>query len=310
MYAIAPFPELLGCSRPMQELRAELLRIAPTELSLLIEGETGTGKQLVAEAVHRASARAAGPFVTFDCASVAFALAESELFGHERGAFTGADSGRPGVFEQADGGTIFLDELGELPLALQCKLLRVLEKRELRRLGGTQTIAIDVRFISATNRNLRAEVQARRFREDLYFRIAGARVHVPPLRERLADLPLLIEGFLAGAEPRRTLAAVPEALWDAFRNQPWPGNVRELRNAVQRMLVTPERVFDTELELDVEPSGRLPPLRVARRAATDSFEQAYLRALLAQAEGNVKRAAALAEVTRQQIHSLIAKHGL
>src|ERR1700761_401489 len=165
MLTASPLSRLIGRSRPMLELLLDLERTAPTELSLLIEGETGTGKELVAECVHRASARAEGPFVTFDCSSVAEGLAESELFGHERGAFTGAVAARPGVFEQAHGGTIFLDELGELPKSLQPKLLRVLEKRELRRIGGTRTIPIDVRLISATNRNLRAEVARGAFRE-------------------------------------------------------------------------------------------------------------------------------------------------
>ncbi|HWZ89492.1 MAG TPA: sigma-54-dependent Fis family transcriptional regulator, partial [Polyangiaceae bacterium] len=174
------FGDLLGKSPQMQELFADLQRIAPTELSLLVEGETGTGKELVAESVHRASLRAKGPFITFDCSSVAPSLAESEFFGHERGAFTGAVASRAGVFEQAHGGTIFLDELGELAKDLQPKLLRVLEKREIRRVGGTRTIPVDVRLISATNRNLRVEVQRGSFREDLYFRVAGAIVRPPP----------------------------------------------------------------------------------------------------------------------------------
>jgi transcriptional regulator with GAF, ATPase, and Fis domain len=297
----------------MLELLLDLGRIAPTELSLLVEGETGTGKDLVAECVHEASNRAGGPFVTFDCSSVAATLAESELFGHERGAFTGAVGAREGVFEQANGGTIFLDELGELPRSLQPKLLRVLEKRELRRLGGTKTIPIDVRLISATNRNLRAEVRRQTFREDLYFRVAGARVYIPPVRERVEDLPLLLERFLGLLEPARTLHDVPEQLWAAFREYRWPGNVREVRNAVQRMLITPERVFEPEPSSFAPPpiaEADLPPLRVARREAVDSFEQRYLKALLAKASGNVTRAAALAQVSRQAIHLLMTKHGL
>jgi transcriptional regulator with PAS, ATPase and Fis domain len=299
----------------MLELLLDLGRIAPTELSLLVEGETGTGKELVAECVHRASSRAEGPFVTFDCSSVAATLAESELFGHERGAFTGAVAARAGVFEQASGGTIFLDELGELPKSLQPKLLRVLEKRELRRLGSTRTIAIDVRLISATNRNLRAEVKRQTFREDLYFRVAGARVYIPPIRERMDDVPLLVEHFLAASEPARTLSNVPEQLWDAFRSHRWPGNVRELRNAVQRMLITPERVFEPEPEPSsfAAPSlaeTNLPPLRLARREAVEFFEQRYLKTLLARADGNVTRAAALAQVSRQAIHLLMTKHGV
>ena len=297
----------------MLELLLDLERTAPSELGLLIEGETGTGKELVADCVHRASARASGPFVTFDCSSVAASLAESELFGHERGAFTGAVAARAGVFEQAHGGTIFLDELGELPKSLQPKLLRVLEKREVRRVGGTRTIHVDVRLIAATNRNLRTEVKRQTFREDLYFRVAGARLYIPPLRERLDDLPLLVEHFLTLADASRTLKDVPEELWQEFRSYRWPGNVRELKNAVQRMLITPDRVFEREPTSFAPPalSGQnLAPLRVARREAVDSFEQTYLKTLLAKAGGNVTRAAALAEVSRQAIHLLMVKHRL
>ena len=307
------FGDLLGKAPPMQELFADLQRIAPTELSLLIEGETGTGKELVADSVHRASPRAEGPFVTFDCSSVAPSLAESELFGHERGAFTGAVGSRAGIFEQASGGTIFLDELGELPKELQPKLLRVLEKREVRRIGGTRTIPIDVRLICATNRNLRAEVARGSFREDLYFRVAGARVYVPPLRERMSDLPRLIGSFLAACHPPRTLNDVPEHVWEMLRSYRWPGNVRELRNAVQRMLVTPDRVLEPERsdpEYPPSVSEDLSPLRVARREAADAFERRYVQALLLRADGNITRAAALGEVSRQVIHSLITKHGL
>jgi two-component system response regulator GlrR len=297
----------------MLVLLADLARIAPTELSLLIEGETGTGKELVAESVHRASERASGPFVIFDCSSVAATLAESELFGHERGAFTGAVAARVGVFEQAHGGTIFLDELGELPKDLQPRLLRVLEKREVRRIGGSRTIPIDVRLISATNRNLRAEVQRGAFREDLYFRVAGALAHVPPLRERMSDLSLLVESFLAAAQPPRQKSDVPEQVWEQFAAHRWPGNVRELKNAVQRMLVTPERVLEPELSDSDAPAGapgEVAPLRAARRRATYSFEEGYLKALLEKANGNVTRAAGLAEVSRQALHVLISKHGM
>ncbi len=297
----------------MLELLVDLERTARTDLALLIEGETGTGKELVAECVHRASARAGGPFVTFDCSAVAPSLAESELFGHERGAFTGAVAARAGIFEQAHGGTIFLDELGELPKSLQPKLLRVLEKRELRRVGGSRTIEVDVRLIAATNRNLRTEVKRQTFREDLYFRVAGARLYIPPLRERLDDLPLLIEHFLTAADPSRSLQDVPAELWQELRGYRWPGNVRELKNAVQRMLITPDRVFEREPTSFAPPalvSQNLPPLRVARREAVDSFEQAYLQAVLGKAQGNVTRAAALAQVSRQAIHLLMLKHRL
>jgi transcriptional regulator with GAF, ATPase, and Fis domain len=309
------FGDLLGKAPKMRELFADLERVAPTDLSLLIEGETGTGKELVAESVHRASPRTDGPFVVFDCSAVAPTLAESELFGHERGAFTGAVAARPGVFEQASGGTIFLDELGELTKDLQPKLLRVLEKREVRRLGGTRPIPVDVRLIAATNRNLRAEVRRGEFREDLYYRVAGAHVYVPPLRDRLEDLELLAQSFLAASRPPRRLQEVPARIWDMFRAYRWPGNVRELKNAVQRVLILPERVLDAgptsepRPAMPVEPEA-LQPLRIARRDAADAFERAYLQALLAKSDGNITRAAALAEVSRQMIHKLVAKHGL
>jgi transcriptional regulator with PAS, ATPase and Fis domain len=308
--------DLLGRSPKMRELFADLMRIAPTDISLLIEGETGTGKELVAESVHQSSPRASGPLVVFDCSVVAPALAESELFGHERGAFTGAVASRVGVFEQAAGGTIFLDELGELPKDLQPKLLRVLEKREVRRVGGSKPIPVDVRLIAATNRSLRAEVKRGNFREDLYFRVAGAQVYVPPLRDRLEDLDLLAESFLAGSEPPKKLSDIPDPIWNMFRAYRWPGNVRELRNALRRVLVTPDRplVYDSDLEpteTDAAPSTvDTVPLRVARRNAADTFERRYLEAILAKSGGNVTRAAAIAEVSRQVIHKLIAKHGL
>jgi transcriptional regulator with GAF, ATPase, and Fis domain len=313
------FGDLLGRSPKMRELFADLSRIAGTDLSVLVEGETGTGKELVAESVHQNSLRSSGPFVVFDCSAVAPTLAESELFGHERGAFTGAVGTRVGVFEQAECGTIFLDELGELPKDLQPKLLRVLEKREVRRLGGTKTIPVDVRLISATNRNLRAQVKRGEFRQDLYYRVAGAHVYVPPLRDRPGDIELLAESFLAQSQPPRRAAEVPAHVWDMFKAYRWPGNVRELKNAVRRVLVTPERVLDTDSMPDLAVAAAqavasaaepLEPLRIARRNAADEFEKRYLEHVLGKSEGNVTRAAAIAEVSRQVIHKLMTKHGL
>ena len=311
------FGDLLGRSARMRELFADLIRIAPSEVTLLVEGETGTGKELVAESVHRNSARANGPYVVFDCSAVMPTLAESELFGHERGAFTGAVASRPGVFEQASGGTIFLDQLGELPKDLQPKLLRVLEKREVRRLGSQRVIPVDVRLIAATNRNTAAEVARGNFREDLYFRVAAAHVYVPPLRDRMEDLPMLVEHFLSMATPARYLTDVPPQVWEMFHAHRWPGNVRELHNAVQRFPVTPERplqlAHDENTPLISSHSPLAPaflPLRIARREASDAFEKSYLESLLARAEGNVTRAAAIAEVSRQMIQKLMRKHGL
>jgi transcriptional regulator with PAS, ATPase and Fis domain len=310
------FGDLLGRSASMRELFADLARIAPADVSLLIEGETGTGKELVAESVHQASPRANGPYVVFDCSAVAPTLAESELFGHERGAFTGAVGPRAGVFEQADGGTIFLDELGELPRDLQPKLLRVLEKREVRRLGAQRNTPVNVRLLAATNRNLLVEVQRGNFREDLYFRVAAAQVYVPPLRDRMEDLEMLVEHFLCFAHPPRSLVDVPAQVWEMFHAHRWPGNVRELNNAVQRFLVTPERPLRVSAAQaaptnEITPSeAPIQPLRVARREASDAFERAYLRKVLDRAGGNVTRAATLADVSRQMVQKLLRKHAL
>jgi len=240
------FGDLLGESSKMRELFAMLSRIAPTDLSVLIEGETGTGKELVAQSIHRASARAAGPFVTFDCSAVSPSLIESDLFGHERGAFTGATGARPGALAEANGGTLFLDELGELPLDLQQKLLRCLQSGEYKRVGSTRVEQANVRVIAATHRDLRSEISAGRFRQDLYYRLEGVAVHVPPLRERLEDLPQLILHFLRQSNPGASLGALPPGTLDMFRAHRWPGNVRELRNAVRRMQVLPELPFTPE----------------------------------------------------------------
>jgi transcriptional regulator with GAF, ATPase, and Fis domain len=311
------FGDMLGRSAGMRELFADLMRIAPTDVSVLIEGETGTGKELVADSIHRASPRASGPYVVFDCSAIAPTLVESELFGHERGAFTGAVSSRPGVFEQAHGGTIFLDELGELPRDLQPKLLRVLEKRELRRVGSNKTVAVDVRLVAATNRNLMAEVERGGFREDVYFRVAATHVYVPPLRDRLDDLPMLVRHFLERSVPPHTVEEVPDHVWEMFRSYRWPGNVRELQNAVQRMLITPERTLTGHTPraaplstLPVLAPAKLEPLRIARREAADEFERNYLERALANTDGNVTRAAAIAEISRQMIQKLMRKHAL
>jgi transcriptional regulator with PAS, ATPase and Fis domain len=313
------FYDLLGQSRRMRELFARLELLANSTLSVLIEGETGTGKDVVAESLHRASPRAQGPFVVFDCSAIAPNLVESELFGHERGAFTGAVGARAGVFEEADGGTLFLDEIGELPKELQPKLLRALEKREVKRVGGRNVKSVDVRVLAATNRNLAAEVRAGNFREDLFYRIAGEQVQVPALRERKDDLRLLVQHFLKLDASSLEVDDIPQQTWDMFQAHRWPGNVRELRNAVQRLLVAPERalqavVTDTpealpQADVDAPPTA-IEPLRIARSHAVDNFERTYLRALLKRAQGNVMRAAAIAEVSRTAVQKLMAKHDM
>ncbi len=228
------FGGLLGASPEMRELFATLERIAPTALTVLAHGETGTGKEELARALHAHSPRRDGPFVVLDAANIPATLAESVLFGHERGAFAGADAQTAGVFERAHGGTLFVDEVGELPLDLQPKLLRVLETRAVSRVGGTESLPVDIRLVVATHRDLRAEIDAHRFREDLFYRLAEARVFLPPLRARLADIRSVARHFLDElGTPERPLVMTQEAL-KSLAGRRWPGNVRELRNVVAR----------------------------------------------------------------------------
>src|SRR5690606_24658108 len=230
------YGDLIGQSLEMREIFGLLERVAPTPATVLIEGESGTGKELIADAIHQHSPRADKPFVVFDCSAVSRELIESELFGHVKGAFTGAVSDRKGAFEQANGGTLFLDELGELELDLQPKLLRVLEKREVRAVGGSKSVPVDVRIVAATNRNLMREVEQGNFREDLYYRFAVIRVHVPPLRKRSSDIPLLAETFLQDVAARlgRDDLQIPFRTMDKLQRYTWPGNVRELKNYIER----------------------------------------------------------------------------
>ncbi len=306
------FQDVVGRSAKMRELFADLERLAPSTLSVLLEGETGSGKDVIAESIHRASERNDGPYVVFDCGAVAPTLVESELFGHERGAFTGATHARAGVFEEANGGTLFLDEVGELPKELQPKLLRALEAQSIKRLGGRAPIPVDVRVVSATNRNLMAEVARGQFRQDLYYRLAASKLEVPPLRERLDDIPMLVEHFLSREKAALPVASVPAEVWEMFAAHRWPGNVRELRHAVQRLVIAPELSLRLPKEAGAEApaKGELLPLRVARRDAADQFERDYLADLLQRAGGNPVRAALMAEVSRQMIQKMMRKHGI
>lgn len=324
----ARFGRALGGCRVMLDLFACLERLASCDVTLLLEGETGTGKDVLAESVHLRSRRAKGPFVVFDCGATAPTLTESELFGHERGAFTGATGSRPGVFEQAAGGTLFLDELGELPLELQPKLLRVLEKRQVRRLGGTRMIDVDVRIVAATNRQLLKQVELGKFRADLYYRLETTKLTVPALRERLADLPLLVHHFAETLPLTDSSNSLPPAVWERFYAYRWPGNVRELRNAVHRYFLMPDTPLDLSPRVSEAgepsapkhlaghapmpehrpPTSGLGPLPQARRRAVDLFEREYVHAILAQTSGNVTRAAALAGVSRQMMTRLSKKH--
>jgi len=300
---------LVAHSVKMRALAATLTRLAGTDASVLVEGETGTGKEVAAQALHASSSRAGGPFVVFDCGGVSAQLIAAELFGHERGAFTGAVVARAGLLEQADGGTLFLDEIGELPLELQPALLRMIETRAVRRLGGNQEVTSDVRFVAATNRNLAEEVREGRFRADLYHRLAVARVRLPPLCERPEDITVLAELFAA----EQGVALTREVL-ALLCTHDWPGNVRELKNSVARLAVS-EHPFHADDDAARPapwrpPAGEFPPLADARRRAQDDFERAYIEETLRACDGNVTRAAELAGVSRQQMTRLLARHGL
>jgi two-component system, NtrC family, response regulator GlrR len=321
------FGPMLGISTSMRELFATLASVAPTSSSVLVQGETGTGKELVARAIHDASPRAAEAFVVVDCAALPEPLLESELFGHARGAFTGAVTARKGAFEAAAGGTLFLDEIGELPMSMQPKLLRVLESRTVRRVGETEYRTVDVRIVSATHRDLRQMVNLEAFREDLYFRLAVLPVRVPALRERPSDIPLLLERFLGRAPA--TIFGVERL--DTLVRAPWLGNVRELRNFAERVLAFgPDRAMalaaTTSSPAAEEPVPRAPPAALAVDAAPSEAsllgelkdfreswmsrgEEIYLKHLLERHGQNVAAAAKAAGVNRTHLYKLIKRQG-
>jgi DNA-binding NtrC family response regulator len=299
----------------MQRLYPLCERLAQSDVPLVIEGETGTGKEVLAEALHRASARRDGPFVVFDCTTVAPTLLESELFGHEKGAFTGATTARKGLFEQAEGGTLFVDEVGDLDLALQPKLLRAVERREVRRVGGSRAIRVDVRIIAATRRDLDREVVAGRFRDDLFHRLAVGRIELPALRERQGDVRELVGLFCeeAGRDP----AAVPTEVMARWEDARWPGNVRELRNAVLRWVALGE--LSTTLrrrESGAPPSDAIDeairlrlPFGEARDQVVAEFERRYIASVLAEHGGDVGRAAAASGIGRRYFNMIRARKG-
>jgi DNA-binding NtrC family response regulator len=319
----AAFGPLIGGAPAMRAIYAVLERAAPTSAPVLITGESGTGKELAARGVHAASARADRPFEVVDCGGLPPTLVESELFGHERGAFTGATGERAGAFERADGGTIFLDELGELPLDVQPKLLRALGEGEVRRVGAKRAQKVDVRVIAATNRDLRREVNAGRFRADLFYRLAVIQVRMPALRERTEDLPALAAALAERIRRERGLGASATLRVDqvaALSRHAWPGNVRELRNYLEQLLILEtapplEPAEGAEGARAPEPGSLTEglagmSLREAKAALLDRFERTYLTELLEQTGGNVAEAARRAGVDRVTLFRAIRRSGL
>ena len=308
---------LLGRSEAMRELVEMVETVAPTEATVLVSGESGTGKELVARAIQAASTRRDKPFVTINCAALAENLLESELFGHEKGAFTGADRRREGRFVQAHGGTLFLDEIGEMPLSLQAKLLRVLQQGEVQRVGCDETIKVDVRVIAATNRVLADEVAAGRFREDLFYRLNVIGLEVPPLRARREDIPLLASTFLErhAAANRKTIKGFTPQAMDAMLRYGWPGNVRELENAVERAVILSggEYIAERALPLAVQnapvPDAEGEELALGSMSLED-VERKAIEATLRETEDNKSEAARRLGITRATLHSKLKKYGL
>ena len=301
---------ILGNNAGMQKVLRDIERMARTDITILVTGESGTGKELVADAIHRLSSRARGPFVAINCAAIPEGLLEAELFGHEKGAFTGAIKQTIGKIEGANGGTLFLDEIGDIPLGTQVKLLRFLEERVIERVGGRQSIAIDARILSATNQDLAKLIAEGRFREDLYYRINEISIHLPPLRERGGDGVLLANFFLRKYAKQfgRAFRGLSNDAAATIRQHPWRGNVRELEGRVKRAAIMAEGAVVTASDLDlatpqIERSLNLREAR--RRAERDTIELA-----LSQSEGNISKAAGLLGVSRPTLYDLLEEHGL
>jgi transcriptional regulator with GAF, ATPase, and Fis domain len=319
-YAAERLGPLIGSDMRMREIFALVEDIASTDVTVVIEGETGTGKELVAAAIHQLSHRSKKPFVVFDCTNQPKDLVESSLFGHVKGAFTGAMGPRQGAFERGNGGTIFLDELGEFGLDLQPKLLRVLESREIQKVGGDGYDAVDVRVITATNRNLKTEVRAGRFREDLYYRLAVVKIVLPPLRERFVDIPRLVEHFL---EVAGNPCTIDPASYDKLRLHSWPGNVRELKNVVDRAAALSKGKNNVDLSKFIQEMDDDAPapfseavldknvsFKEAKGKVVSDFESRYIQMLLREHNNNISVAAREAGIDRKHFKDLMRKHGI
>jgi len=314
------FDDIIGASPPMRKVFETIEQVANSDVDVLVVGETGTGKELVARSIHRRSRRSAGPFVPVDCGAIPESLMESELFGHEKGAFTGAESRRIGLLEFADGGTFFLDELGELPLLMQAKLLRTLQERKIRRVGGREAVDVDVRIVAATSRNLDEMIRQQRFRQDLYYRINVVRIELPPLRERGDDIGLLAE-YLAhryGREMGRPIKSITPEAYQVLAQYRWPGNVRELQNVIRRGIALAKGAM---IELDDLPDDLVVSAGQQRSvgdqgyfgvrdAYLSRFEHEYLNDLLVRHHGDVRTAALEAKLPRGTLYRLMKKHRL
>ena len=309
------FGQMIGGDTKMRQLFKLMYDVSATTATVLIEGETGTGKELIAEELHNHSDRKDGPFIVFDCGSVPRELIESALFGHLKGSFTGAITDRKGAFAEADGGTIFLDEIGEMALDLQPSLLRVLDKRAVRRVGSNTYEDINVRVVAATNRDLRAEVQKKQFREDLYYRLAVIRLSVPPLRERGNDIPVLIDHFVNSFSTGEPLKVSPDDM-NALRRHSWPGNVRELRNSIERACVLSKEDYinlEGALGDDAAPAMGFRtdlPFKQAKGQLVEMFEREYIEDLMKRHKMNLSAAAREAEIDRKHLRELIRKYDL
>ena len=311
--ALAPGTDMIGSGPAMQRVFELVQKVAPANASVVITGESGTGKEIVARAIHSLSSRKERPFVALNCGAIPATLIESELFGYERGAFTGADQRRLGNFELAHGGTLFLDEIGELPLEMQGKFLRVLEERRFRRLGGKSEVEVDVRVICATNRDLKEEIKKGRFREDLYFRLHVFTIHLPPLKERREDVPLLVHHFIEkfNAETGKHVQGTSPGAMSVLQGYAWPGNIRELRNTVERaMILTDGDTIDEEhLPPDVRPShGEAAVLRVPLGVQLRDVEKDYILASLQRNGGNKARTAEMLGISEKTLYNKLNRY--